>query len=145
MNQVFQSHYLLLAVLTAATLTGTGSAQTPKEVKQTNARPTGAWTGDQLYKEFCAVCHGTDGKGNGPAASALKVNPTDLTQISRRNSNKFNELKMRSVLAGGEDISAHGTPDMPIWGDVLKSISANPAFGQMRVDALVKYLQSIQR
>ncbi len=52
---------------------------------------------------------------------------------------------MRAILKGDEAIVAHGTTEMPVWGDIFKSISANPTFGQMRVDALVKYLQSIQR
>lgn len=126
-------------------MSGTASAQPAKVVKQASARTTGAWSGDQLYKEFCAVCHGVDGKGGGPAASGLKTNPTDLTQISRRNGNKFNDLRIRSVIGAGEGIVSHGTAEMPVWGDVFKSISANQTFGQMRVDALVKYLQSIQR
>src|SRR5512133_3426243 len=102
------SYYLLLALFTLAMVAITGSAQTTKTVKQTNAHHSDSWSGDQLYREFCAVCHGIDAKGSGPAASALKSNPTDLTQIARRNGNKFNELRMRSVIGGGEGIVAHG-------------------------------------
>jgi cytochrome c len=32
--------------------------------------------GPALYKEYCAVCHGTDGKGDRPMAGSLKVGPT---------------------------------------------------------------------
>ena len=146
MKRIFTSHYLLIsAILTVTALAGNSMAQNQKAIKETNAHPTNAWSGDQLYGEFCAVCHGADAKGNGPASSALKSNPTDLTQITRRNGTKFPDLKMRAILEGSETIGAHGTSDMPIWGDVFKSISANQTFGQMRVDALVKYLQSIQR
>ncbi|MEO8373284.1 MAG: c-type cytochrome, partial [Candidatus Solibacter sp.] len=79
-------------------LVATAAAQAPKALKQTNAHSSNSWTGDQLYKEFCAVCHGIDAKGNGPATSALKVAPTDLTQFSRRNNGKYNDLKMRGVI-----------------------------------------------
>jgi mono/diheme cytochrome c family protein len=137
MFKILMSVYLVLAA--------TAVAQVPKVVKQTNARTSNAWTGDQLYKDFCAVCHGIDAKGNGPAASALKNAPTDLTQFSRRNGNKYNDLKMRNIINNTEVVSAHGSGEMPIWGDIFKSISANQTFGQMRVDALVKYLQSIQK
>lgn len=132
-------------MLALTALAGSTSAQAVKVLKETGAHTSNAWSGDQLYREFCAVCHGVDAKGNGPAAGALKSNATDLTQISRRSGNKFPDLKMRSVINGAETIGAHGNSDMPIWGDVFKSISANQTFGQMRVDALVKYLQAIQR
>jgi len=137
MVKIFISLTLLLAA--------TASAQAPKVLKETNAHTSNSWTGDQLYKEFCAVCHGIDGKGSGPAASALKVTPTDLTQFSRRNGNRYNDLKMRGIINNTDAVGAHGTTEMPIWGDIFKSISANATFGQMRVDALVKYLQSMQK
>ncbi len=126
-------------------IAGSAVAQTKKVIKTENARPSSAWTGDQLYKEFCAACHGADGKGNGPATSALKNNPTDLTQITRHNSSKYPDAKMHDIILGTQAIAAHGNNEMPVWGDVFKSISANQTFGEMRVDMLVKYLQSIQR
>ena len=137
MIKILASLYLILAA--------NAVAQTPKVLKQTKAHTSNSWSGDQLYKEFCAVCHGIDGKGNGPAASALKAPPTDLTQFSRRNNNKYNELKMRNIIGNSDAVGAHGNSEMPVWGDVFKSISANETFGQMRVDALVKYLQTIQK
>ena len=132
---------LSLSLLIAAT----AAAQGPKVIKQTNAKSSAPWTGDSLYKEFCAVCHGIDAKGNGPAASALKVPPTDLTQFSRSNGSKYNDLKMRGIITNTDAVGAHGNSEMPVWGDIFKSISANENFGQMRVDALVKYLQTIQK
>jgi putative copper export protein/mono/diheme cytochrome c family protein len=35
--------------------------------------------GARLYAENCALCHGVDGKGAGPAAASLTVRPADLT------------------------------------------------------------------
>jgi len=137
MYRILVSLYLVLVA--------TAAAQAPKVVKQTNAHTSNSWTGDQLYREFCAVCHGIDAKGSGPAASALKVTPTDLTQFSRRNNGKYNDLRMRNIIANTDAVGAHGTGEMPIWGDIFKSISANPTFGQMRVDVLVKYIQTIQK
>jgi mono/diheme cytochrome c family protein len=35
--------------------------------------------GKQIYDDKCAACHGTTGKGDGPAAAALNPKPTNLT------------------------------------------------------------------
>jgi mono/diheme cytochrome c family protein len=39
-----------------------------------------AWAedGQQLYKRYCQSCHGTSGKGDGPASRILKPPPGDL-------------------------------------------------------------------
>ena len=36
--------------------------------------------GQQLYTQNCLVCHGVLGRGDGPAARALRPPPADLTQ-----------------------------------------------------------------
>jgi len=123
---------------------GMATAQT-KVVKEVNAHPTNAWRGPDLHTEVCAVCHGAEGHGNGPAASALKTSATDLTTIARRNNNKYPELKIQQIIKGDPNIPAHGSADMPTWGNVFKSISANGAFAEMRINALVTYIQQIQR
>jgi mono/diheme cytochrome c family protein len=129
----------LLLLASQATL-----AQT-KSIKETNAQTTNAWSGDQLYREFCAACHGTDGRGHGPAADAMRSQPTDLTLIAKHNGGRLNEVAMRMVISGETNVPAHGTTEMPTWGNVFRSISANETFAEMRVNALVKYLQQIQR
>ena len=47
--------------------------------------PTGFSTesiaqGQALFARNCVACHGPDGQGNGPAATALRIKPADLTQ-----------------------------------------------------------------
>jgi len=119
-------------------------AQT-KQIQVENAKPANTFKGDDLFRQFCAVCHGPDGKGNGPAASALKVRATDLTQLSRQNNGKFPTLHVKNILTGVDAVAAHGNIEMPTWGDTFKSISASESFGAMRIDALLQYLQKIQR
>ncbi|HEY5504592.1 MAG TPA: cytochrome c, partial [Sedimentisphaerales bacterium] len=41
--------------------------------------------GRSEYQSSCAVCHGIDGKGNGPAAEELKRRPIDLTVLAKKN------------------------------------------------------------
>jgi mono/diheme cytochrome c family protein len=119
-------------------------AQT-KEIKIVPVQTTTAQKGDDLYREFCAVCHGVDGKGYGPAAEALKTRPSDLTLITRHSNNdKFPTIKIMRIVNGDDVVAAHGTKDMPTWGEAFKSISATPTFAEMRVRALVDYIQRIQ-
>jgi mono/diheme cytochrome c family protein len=137
-------HVAILLALLLVTTSGAVYAQS-KQVKMEPATSSNAWKGDALYSEFCAVCHGVDGRGNGPAAAALKSNPTDLTLIRRHNNGKFPVLHMQRVIGGEDAVAAHGSKQMPTWGDTFKAISANGTFAEMRVNALVDYLQKIQR
>ncbi len=130
------SGLLLLAVSLAA--------QT-KVIKEVNARSDGTFKGVDLYRHYCAACHGADAKGNGPAASALKAQPTDLTTIARRKNGKFPAIEVQEYIKGDRTVPAHGTLDMPMWGDIFKSVSLNRSFAEMRVNNLVEYLQQIQR
>ncbi len=63
-----------------------------KVIKHVPVKPTSAASGQEMYNSYCAVCHGKDGKGNGPAAEALKVPPTDLTSLAKNNGGKYPAL-----------------------------------------------------
>src|SRR5580700_3376699 len=84
-------------------------------------------SGPEMYKTWCASCHGVDGKGNGAAASALKKTPTDLTLLAKRNGGKFPAERIRAYVEGADPKStdAHGSRDMPVWGTVFRSIDSS--------------------
>lgn len=114
-------------------------------VKHVPAPLTSAASGSEMYKAYCAACHGTDGKGNGPAASALKVPPTDLSTLSKSNNGKFPAAKVASSIRGEADIPAHGSREMPVWGKVFWSMShGHESEVQQRVSNLNSYIQSLQ-
>lgn len=129
-----------------AVILGSGAtlaAQTT--VKHVPAPLTSAASGSEMYKAYCAACHGTDGKGNGPAAPALKVPPTDLSSLSKSNNGKFPATKVASTIRGEADIPAHGNRDMPVWGKVFWSMShGHESEVQQRVGNLSKYIESLQ-
>ena len=130
---------MLAALLLAAGVAG----QT--KIKRVPAKSSTSVEGLELYRQYCAVCHGTEGKGGGPAAAAMKATPTDLTRISQQNGGKYPEVRMQRLINGESDsVVAHGSKDMPVWGPIFRQTSANADLGAVKVFALVKYLESIQ-
>lgn len=114
-------------------------------VKHVPAPITSAASGSEMYNAYCAACHGTDGKGNGPAASALKSLPTDLTVLSKNNDGKFPSAKVASTIRGEAAIPAHGSREMPVWGKVFWSMShGHGSEVQQRVSNLSGYIESLQ-
>lgn len=120
--------------------------QPAKEIKHVAVKQTSPASGVEMYKSYCAVCHGADGKGNGPAASALKVPPSDLTTLAAKNGGKYPGLKVSAIIRGEDVLAAHGSKDMPIWGNLFWSMSGgHEAEVQQRVANLNKYLETLQK
>jgi mono/diheme cytochrome c family protein len=119
--------------------------QSGKVIKHVPVKVTSAASGKEMYVSYCAVCHGTDGKGNGPAASALKVPPTDLTVLSKDNGGKFPSLKVSAAIRGDSNVPAHGTKEMPVWGSLFRDLSqGHEGEVQQRVNNLTKYIEGLQ-
>ncbi len=135
--------YLLLGfALTAGPAAVIAADQPTKTIKTVPARDT-ALDGKVMFHEYCAVCHGDDAKGNGPAADALKKAPADLTQISRKAGGKFPEIRVMRMIKGDDEISAHGTRAMPVWGTIFRSLSSKEG-ADLRVNTLLLYIQGVQ-
>jgi hypothetical protein len=102
--------------------------------------------GRATYRSYCATCHGKKGKGDGPLAKHLRIPPTDVTTISQRNDGKFPFDKMVKIIDGRQAVRAHGSPDMPVWGDVfLKSGSGGGELeAQAKISQLTHFVWSIQ-
>lgn len=100
--------------------------------------------GPDLFRAYCASCHGHDGKGNGPAAAALKVQVPDLTVLSYNNKGQFPAARVRNMIMGDDVVASHGSREMPIWGPIFHQVEADVDKGYVRQENLVKYLESIQ-
>jgi len=136
----------MLAVLIVMAILASAQDQPQAEIKHVPIKPTSAASGQEMYKSYCAACHGADAKGNGPAAEALKVPPTDLTAMAVKNGGKYPAMKVSAILRGEETLAAHGTKDMPIWGNLFWNMSGgHEAEVQQRVTNLNKYLESLQK
>jgi mono/diheme cytochrome c family protein len=111
-----------------------------------DAQSPAAATGDYLFRTYCAACHGTSARGDGPLADSMRRRPANLTEIAKRNKGVFPSEEMLRVVDGRSPVKGHGGPDMPVWGDVFaRSVDGgDPAIVQARIKALVAYLESIQ-
>jgi mono/diheme cytochrome c family protein len=123
-------------------IAGVANAET-LAIKKVPVKLSTTTDGAQLYREHCAVCHGVDGKGAGPAAEALKTRPTDLTQLARKNGSKFPDLAVLTKIRGG-DVAAHGSNEMPGWGKLLAGPGRAKTDADLRIYAVTTYLQQIQ-
>jgi len=110
------------------------------------ARAEDTYAGNELFKTYCAACHGQSAKGDGPLAQSLRVRPPDLTLIGKRMGGTFPADKVRRIIDGRNPVKGHGGPDMPIWGDAFKSSRQgySEEAVKARIDALVEYLAEIQ-
>ncbi len=116
-----------------------------KVIKKVPAPQTSAASGEEMYVSYCAVCHGKDGKGDGPAASALKAAPTNLTTLAKKNGGKYPSLHVAHTIVGEENIPAHGSQDMPVWGPPFRALSnGSTAEVQMRITNLTNFVESLQ-
>jgi len=132
---------LLISLVAVALGAGAASAQT--QVKKAPIKQTSPVDAKAMYKNYCAACHGADGKGNGPAASALKTAPADLTKISARNGGTFPDTKVKRYIQGLDEVPAHGSRDMPMWGDLFGSLNRDTI--EIRVNNLSEYIKSLQQ
>ncbi len=73
--------------------------------------------GRRFYERYCSACHGMDGKGQGPVALDLRTEPADLTQIAKRRGGEFPVAEIAAYIDGRADVRAHGSRDMPVWGE----------------------------
>jgi mono/diheme cytochrome c family protein len=105
--------------------------------------------GQQYFQQYCSACHGLSGRGNGPVAPALKTPPADLTRIAQRRGGQFPEADIAAIIDGRTSIEAHGSREMPVWGQRFSDQFGGGAVGDEAVRGhllvLIDYLKSIQQ
>ena len=103
--------------------------------------------GGSIFRNYCAACHGLDGRGQGPVSKALKQEVPDLTRLAQRNDGAFPAIHVRTTILFGADdlLPAHGSKGMPIWGPIFHEIEFDRDLGNVRLENIVEYLESIQR
>lgn len=138
-----------IAVLFCLTLF-VGAAQKPQgdalrfKKNQKTVHLISSLEGGDLFQAYCATCHGVTGKGDGPIASVLDTAVPDLTTITKRHSGLFPTTRVRSIIAGDDLIKAHGTREMPIWGQIFHQVERNRDLGNIRLENVTKYVEFLQ-
>ncbi len=145
-KSVIQTAVLVFAlVFSTATLALAQDSQT--KVKKESIKPMSTTSGEQMYKAYCAVCHGTTGKGDGPAAAEFKTPPSNLTLLAQTHNGKYPDAYVTQVIqTGPQNAKAHGSKDMPVWGTTFSAIDNSTTKGEstQRIYNLNKYIESLQ-
>jgi len=101
--------------------------------------PTVVYDGAALYQGHCAVCHGEEGRGDGPFAALLVRSVPDLRAVQVRN-----ELDLIEIIDGRGQRAAHGSQDMPVWGWAFREVERSENEVQARMQALARHVLSLQ-
>lgn len=105
--------------------------------------------GEQYFVRYCSACHGLQGRGDGPAASALRTPPADLTRLAQRRGGQFPTTEIAALIDGRTVLPAHGSREMPIWGERFAAMGGGGSVGEEVVRGnllvLLDYLQTLQR
>jgi mono/diheme cytochrome c family protein len=130
---------MLSIVLLAAAAPSDGTRQERPPSEDPNS-------GSYLYRIYCASCHGASGHGDGPAARTLQTALPDLTTIAERHGGSYPSAEIARIIDGRKPLPSHTVGDMPRWGVILERMEGgNERAGRARIDALVGYLESLQR
>lgn len=102
--------------------------------------------GAEIFRDYCASCHGATGSGHGPASVALRHAVPDLTRISQRNGGVFPFQRVKEIIEGKDPGPlAHGNREMPIWGPVFHEVESDQDLGEIRLDAITKHVEAMQQ
>lgn len=146
-----------LAVVIVAAFSGAAFAQNPPAPSPSPAPATDAVksatgpdlgeaaAGEVVYMRYCAACHGKTLKGDGPVASGLNKKPIDLTQLTKKNNGIFPFDKVAAMIDGRQSTRMHGTPDMPVWGEIFAMTKGSDApSADSAVKRITNYIWTLQ-
>jgi mono/diheme cytochrome c family protein len=122
-----------------------GLAQQHAELNPDTTHVIHSMDGQELYKAYCATCHGGDGKGVGPMTEWLKIKAPDLTRLAMREGGRFPLTRVQKIILGEANITGgHGTREMPVWGPIFSEIVKDQDVGRLRVYNVAQYLGKMQ-
>ena len=137
-----RSHVLSIVSVAVATCFLTGRPAQAASKTIVNA-------GQAFYMQYCAKCHGAEGKGDGPAAKTQQTPPSDLTQLAKKNGGKFPYMEVLDILDGETPFPGHGSSEMPKWGQTFQGDVGSSQGGEeatrLKLMEVTDFLRSIQQ
>ena len=105
--------------------------------------------GKQMYLQYCASCHGNDGKGNGPVIKQLKIKARDLTLLRKKNKGIFPLDDVMATIDGRRTVKGHGERDMPVWGEIFTREREKEKYTELtallKAKIIAEYVATLQR
>jgi mono/diheme cytochrome c family protein len=137
--------FLFAVVAVAQSNSGMPLSSSTDDTKKSQLPSTYVPSGKTMFKQYCAACHGSDGKGRGPAAPALNSSVPDLTTLAKRHDGKFPYDYVSTVLRFGPGFTVHGSVEMPVWGPIFQYLeNYNEVAVRQRIANICDYLAFIQ-
>jgi len=102
-------------------------------------------SGQEMYGQYCAGCHGSDGQGLGRAAHLCTVPPARLALLAKKNHGVFPANHVSQVLHSGTGKRPEGQGYMPVWAPLLQSMNRDkPETTETRIANLTEYVRTLQ-
>lgn len=105
-------------------------------------------SGKELYERYCASCHGTSGRGDGPVSKSLTVEVPDITRYAQRHGKVFDRELVERIIDGRHIIAAHGTRTMPVWGEAFSKVNVGDPDAEratrLQIQRLADYVEQLQ-
>jgi cytochrome c oxidase cbb3-type subunit 3 len=84
--------------------------------------------GQAVYEDYCASCHGRNGKGKGVLAQLIPIAPADHTDTKLMST--FTDQQLTNIITNG-DVTR---PYMPAWKGILT---------ESEIEAVVRYIRAL--
>ena len=118
-------------------------------MQSANAQVFDEYSGEETFDRFCASCHGSGGKGDGPVATGIPITVPDLTSLRQRQGERFPEDTLRKIIDGRDVVIYHGTRYMPVWGYEFWVEEGADEEAEKRVETIIRnlidFIESIQK
>ena len=95
-----------------------------------------AAAGQEIYEQYCALCHGPQGKGDGSLSANLDPKPRNHTDGAYMNA--LSDAHLLNIVGGGGG-AAGLSPIMPAWKDILSAQQIQDVVAFVRTLAMPPY------